>query len=77
MEIMKVGQVYHIKVTAGFLMRSIALILVSIGLASGLISYRAIMEAAKATVENRAALAEVRRALDEVSANCGLEGFLK
>ena len=74
MEIIRVGQTFHLKISAKTLMLSTALMFLSIALASAVVSRAAIMEAARANVENREALRvakeETRRIVEDIARTC-------
>ena len=74
MELIKVGKNYHLKLSAWTLIGSTALMFLSIALASAVVSRAAIMEAARANVENREALRvakeETRRIVEDIAKTC-------
>lgn len=72
MDIVRVRNTYHVKIGRTSLILSIALITLSVAIASALVSRAAIMEAVTANVENRAELREAKRLAADVSERCQL-----
>jgi hypothetical protein len=74
LDINKAGKHYHIRISAWTLIASIASMFLSIALASAVVSRSAIMEAARANVENREALRlakeETRRIVEDIARTC-------
>lgn len=74
MDIIKCGKTYHIHISARTMIASIALTLLSIALASAVVSRSAIMEAARANIENREALRvakeETKRLVEDIARTC-------